>query len=253
LSSSSAGARPQRRSGDAGYRQTLLDAAHLAEQLGDGAALARAALANTLGYLWTTFSVDTDRIAVLESAIAAAGGEDQALRARLLATLALELTWQPDPTRRVALAEEALHIARTVDDPATLAHVLLARDSTICDPGNVAERFDATTELLAIAERLGDPVMASRALSLRFKAGGATRCARGRTMPGANGTVIADLGHPDLTFFVLHQRATLAFLRGDPDVEQKHRAADELGRSIAGPVRSRSRCVFWPSGYRAPS
>jgi hypothetical protein len=95
----------RRRSGDAGYRQPLLDAAHLAEQRGDGAALARAALANTLGYLWTTFSVDTDRIAVLESAIAAAGGEDQALRARLLATLALELTWQPDPTRRVALAE----------------------------------------------------------------------------------------------------------------------------------------------------
>ena len=243
----------QRRAGDADYRQTLLDAAHLAEQLGDSAALARAALANTLGYLWTAFSVDTDRIEVLESAIAAVGGEDQALRARLLATLALELTWQPDPTRRVALSEEALQIARTANDPATLAHVLLARDYTITDPENVAERFNATSEVLAIADQLGDPVMASRALSLRFKAAmQLPDVAEAERSLVRNEALIAELGQPDLTYFVLHHRATLAFLRGDPGAEQKHCAAEELGRTIAGPeiiaaprIFSFAR-AFWP-------
>ena len=100
----------------------------------DAPALARAALANTLGHIWTAFTVDSDRIEVLESALEAVSGDDLTVRARLLATLGLELAWQPDPTRRVALSEEALRIARDLDDPATLAQVLLARDYTITDP-----------------------------------------------------------------------------------------------------------------------
>ena len=224
----------QRRSGDPSYRDTLLGAARLAEQLGDSSALARAVLANSLGYMWTAFSVDTDRIEVLESAIAAVSRDDAALRARLLATLGLELAWQPDPERRVALSQEALDIARTLDDPATLAHVLLAREYAITDPENVAERFDATTELLAIADRLGDPVVASRALSLRFKVSiERADVAEAERSLVRNEELVADLGQTDLTFFVLHHRAGLAVLHGDPDAEQRLSAADELGRKIA--------------------
>ena len=107
---------------------------------------------------------------MLEAAIAAVGDKDLDVRARLLATLGLELAWELDPARRLALSEEALRIARSLGAPATLAHALLARDYTITAPHNVTERFAATAELLAIAEELGDPVVASRALSLRFKA-----------------------------------------------------------------------------------
>jgi len=238
----------QRRAGDPCYRQTLVDAAHLAKELGDAPALARAALANTLGYMWTALFVDTDRIEVLESAIAAVGRDDPALRARLLATLGLELAWQPDPTRRVALSQEALQIARTLDDPATLAHVLLARDYTITDPQNVAERFDATTELLAIAERLGDPVVASRALSLRFKvAMELADVAEAERSLVRNEALVADLGQSDLTFFVLHHRASLAVLHGDPDAEQRLSAADELGRKIAQGGTSAAPELLWGS------
>jgi class 3 adenylate cyclase len=238
----------QRRAGDPGYRQTLLDAARLAEELGDASALARAALANTLGYMWTAFSVDTDRIDVLEAAIAAVGPDDPGLRARLLATLGLELAWQPDPTRRVALSHEALQIARTLDDPATLASVLLARDYSITDPHNVAERFDTTTELLAIAERLRDPVIASRALSLRFKVAieMADVAEAERTLL-RNESLVADLGQTDLTFFVLHHRAGLAVLHGDPGAEQRLSAADELGRRIAQAGTNAAPEVFWAS------
>lgn len=236
----------ERRAGDPGYRQTLLDAAHLAEVVGDANALARAALANTLGYMWTAFSVDTDRIEVLESAIAAVGGQDAALRARLLATLGLELAWQPDPTRRVALSQEALQIARVLDDAATLAHVLLARDYTITDPENVAERFDATSELLAFAELLGDPVVASRALSLRFKVAiELADVAEAERSLARNEALVADLGQSDLTFFVLHHRASLAVLRGEPDTESRLSAADELGRTIATGMMSSPEIFSW--------
>ncbi len=243
----------QRRGGDPGYRQTLLDAARLAGALGDATALARAALANTLGHMWTAFTVDTDRIEVLESAIAAVGGGDLSLRARLLATLGLELAWQPDQTRRIALSHEALQLARTLDEPATLAHVLLARDYTITDPSNVDERFGATSELLSIAERLGDPVIASRALSLRFKvAMELADVAEAERSLVENEALIADLGQPGLTFFVRHHRASLAVLRGDPDAEQRLAAAEEVGRSIAGtenlsaPKLFSSVRLFWP-------
>ncbi|MGH9009899.1 MAG: hypothetical protein ACRDYF_08650, partial [Acidimicrobiia bacterium] len=82
----------QRRAGDPGYRDTLLDAAQLAQRLGDAKALARAALANTQGHIWTSvFAVDSERIKALEAAIAAVGDDDPPIRARLLATLGLEL------------------------------------------------------------------------------------------------------------------------------------------------------------------
>ncbi|MCA1841759.1 MAG: AAA family ATPase, partial [Actinobacteria bacterium] len=237
----------QRRAGDPGYRQTLLDAAHLAGAIGDAPALARAALANTLGSMWTAFTVDTDRIEVLEGAIAAIGRKDPALRARLLATLGLELAWQPDPTRRVALSQEALQIARTLEDPATLAHVLLAREYTITDPENVAERFDATSELLEIAERLGDPVVASRALSTRFKVAiELADVAEAERSLLRNEALIGNLGQPGLTFFVLHHRASLAVLHGQPDAESLLGAADDLGRGIEqGGVLAAPEALSW--------
>src|SRR5207253_4486650 len=112
----------QRRAGDEGYRRTLLDAADLARRLGDGTALARAALANTLGDIWTgPFEVDAARIEVLEAALAAVGEGEPRLRARLLATLGLELFWDPDADRRLQLSGEALTIARTLADRGTLA------------------------------------------------------------------------------------------------------------------------------------
>jgi class 3 adenylate cyclase len=223
----------QRRAGDPGYRQTLLDAAHLARQLGDAPALARAALANNRGHIYTTaFEVDAARVEMLEAAIAAVGANDLAVRARLLATLGLELAWEPDPRRRLTLSGEALGIARSLGDPETLAHVLLARDYTIIAPDNATERLTATTDMLSAAERLGDPVLASRALILRFKAAmeladvaEAERClARYQAL-------VADLGQPALTWAAMHHHATLRVLHGDADAEAAINAAHEFGVS----------------------
>ncbi|MGH9035097.1 MAG: ATP-binding protein, partial [Acidimicrobiia bacterium] len=207
----------QRRGGDPGYRQTLLDAGHLAEQRGDGLALARAALANNRGNIYSTvFAIDTARVSVLEAAIDAVGADDLALRARLLANLGLELCWDEDPRRRLTLSDEALRVARELGDQVTLAHVLLARDYTVGSPDNAVERMAATSELLTLAEVLGDPVVSSRALMLRFKAAmelgdmaEAERCL------ARNQALVAGLGQAALIWSVMIQHAGLALLRGD--------------------------------------
>jgi tetratricopeptide (TPR) repeat protein len=221
----------RRRAADPGYRQTLLDAAHLARDLGDTRCLARAALANTRGLIYSSaFQIDTDRIEMLEAALVALGDDDAPVRARLLAILGLELAWEPDAQRRIALSDEALGIARAIGDPATLAHVLVARDYTITAPENAAERLATTTELLAIAEQLGDPVLASRALGLRFKAamelGDVDEAERSLA---ANRTLVTDLGQPDLTWATLHHDATLRILRGAPDAETALNVAHDAG------------------------
>ena len=223
----------QRRAGDAGYRETLLEAARLARQLGDALGMARAVLANTRGHIWTAvLQVDSDRVDALEAAIAAVGEDNPPVRARLLATLGLELAWQPDHHRRLALSEEAVRIARSVGDPETLASVLLARDYTITGPDNAAERLAATTELLSIADRLGDPVLASRALSLRFKAAmELADVAEAERCVARNQVLVRDLGQPMLTWAAMHHQATLCIFRGDGDADAAILAAYELAPS----------------------
>jgi len=227
----------QRRAGAPSYRDSLLDAARLARQLGDTGALARAAEANTLGNIWTgILVVDAARVEMLEAALDAVGHDDLRLRARLLATLGLELAWEPDAQRRLALSEEALQIARSLDDPATLAHVLLARDYTITAPDSVTERFGNTTELLAIAEGLGDPVIASKALGLRFKtAMELADVAEAERSLSRNEALVAELGQPTLTWATLHHHAALRLLRGEQDAQAAIDAAREYGISAHRP------------------
>ena len=226
----------QRRAGDPGSRETLLAAARLAQRLGAADALARAVLANSRGNIWSApLVVDADRVEMLEAAVAAVGHEDLAVRARLLATLGLELAWEPDPRHRLALSEEALQIASSLEDPGTVAHVLLARDYTIVAPENATERFDATTQLLDIAEELGDPVIASRALALRFKVAmelgdviEAERCVT------RNREIVAHLGQPTLAWATMHQDTTLRVLHADPDAEAAVASALQVGELTIG-------------------
>jgi tetratricopeptide (TPR) repeat protein len=209
----------QRRSGDPAYRQTLLHAAQLAGATGNATALARAVLANSRGNLYSAaLEVDSERVAVLETALAAVDEHDLPVRTRLLANLGLELAWVGDRRRRVALSDEALASARRLGAPEILAHVLVARDYTIAAPDNLFERFANTGELLELARILGDPVLNSRALVLRFRAamelGDVEEASRALEV---NEALVGDLGQPALAWPVLVQRAGLVLLRGQVD------------------------------------
>jgi tetratricopeptide (TPR) repeat protein len=101
-------------------------------------------------------SVDRGLVALLEEALHALGEHDSALRAQLLARLAVELYFSDSADRRVALSSQAVEIARHVGDPATLAYVVNARHFALWDSPDVAERLAVATEAVELAERAGD-------------------------------------------------------------------------------------------------
>ncbi len=148
----------QRRAGDPAHRETLLTAGRLAGELGDAPAAARAALANSRGFWSSVGRVDEDRVAALEAALEMQGPEDGASRARLLANLAGEVTYGLDLKRTSQLADEALRAARQVDDPRTLAHVLMARGFML-GLDTARQRMAESAELLALSGELHDPML----------------------------------------------------------------------------------------------
>ena len=87
----------QKQTGDSDFRQTLLDASALAEELGDGDRLARAAMTNNRGFMSAAGITDEDVISKLESAIRLAGESQLERRATLLSLLSLELIWAGEP------------------------------------------------------------------------------------------------------------------------------------------------------------
>jgi tetratricopeptide (TPR) repeat protein len=140
-------------------RPTLERAARLATDLGASASLARAALAYAGPSV--QMSVSDDRVVgLLEAALARLGPDAAALRARVLARLAMELYFTDAVERRAALIEEAMAIARAARDPAALAFVLGASHWTLWSPANTAERLGIATELLRLAERLAERELA---------------------------------------------------------------------------------------------
>lgn len=144
--------------GEPAFRATLLDAARLAERIGDAPALVRAALANTRGMQSETGTVDEQRIDVLAAALDAVGDADSAQRAGLLATNAAELMYSGQWERKQALSDEALMIARRLQDPEALLTVLNMRYVTLLAPRTLAERTANADEALAVAPLVGDPI-----------------------------------------------------------------------------------------------
>jgi len=148
----------QRQTGDRSYRQTLLDAARLAEDIGSAELLVAAALAGNRGWSSTTGTVDTELVAVLEAACAVSANIEPANRAQLLAVLATELTYGQDFSRRRSLADQALAIARGCT-PAVLAATINHANLAITAPDTVAERLALTAEALAAARRADDQTL----------------------------------------------------------------------------------------------
>jgi class 3 adenylate cyclase len=196
-------------------RRTLFDAAALAERLGDDEALIRAALANNRGGASRAGTVDTQRVAVLEQSLAVCA-DDSADRARLLATLAIELSQGPDLERRIAVSDEAVAIARGLGDDFTLVRVLLLTVEANRIPATLQQRIVDTEELLTLALQVGDPavigVAALRSLRVKFESGAFTDA----------GDVIEILDKyarfdPYVLYAFASTRAALAHAMGDLD------------------------------------
>jgi hypothetical protein len=146
----------QRQAGVAAFRETFLDAAQRARELGATDRLVQAALANSRGWFSASGVIDAERVVVLEVALGALADDDSPERALTLATLCSELSFGP-LERRQALAREAKAMARRLEDPTTLIRVLWLVNNPLQIPSALNERVADSSEALALAEELGGP------------------------------------------------------------------------------------------------
>ena len=205
----------QRQVGDAEHRQTLLDAARLAQELGDADRLGRAVLANNRGWSSQVAAVDSERVQALEAAAEALPDGDPR-RARVLALLVSELQFAGEPARRRALAAAAIGIARATGDPAALAHTLVNATAAVWVPDTLEERDRLTGELLELAQGLDDPSLsfrvAVRSLGVGLEAGDRSRA---ESALAAMRTLAASVPEPFLVYQRLVCEAGLALAQGE--------------------------------------
>jgi AAA ATPase domain len=147
----------QDRSGDrleAG--RTFLRAAETARRTGAAEQLARAALGYGGRFVWKRAGRDLHLVPLLQDALVMLGGHDNRLRARLLARLSCALRSEPSREHRDALSQQAVDLARSLQDPATLAYALEGRFWAIWWPENPEQRLSIALELRQAAEAAGD-------------------------------------------------------------------------------------------------
>lgn len=148
--------RAQVHAGAAGARETLKTAAGAAAQVGRPDLLARAAL-DFGAFALSPGIVDEELVRLLGEALDALEASDSPLRVRLLARLGVALYWSAEDERRLAVAEEAVSMARRLDDLPTLAYALANRQGATSSPDRTEESVHQALELFRLCESLGDP------------------------------------------------------------------------------------------------
>ena len=156
----------QRQTGDPAFRETLLGAARRAADLGDTDRLVAAALANDRGFYSAVGIIDDEKIGILELALARLPA-DHHDRALVLATLCAELIFGSPLEHRQALADEALAIARSSDDDATIVRVIYHVAYALFVPPLLEQSLAWTADALTRAEQLGDPILLFHAANNR--------------------------------------------------------------------------------------
>lgn len=141
----------------------------IAKETREPGAVAAAALAFA-GRLpgFGAIACDEEVVAELELALAALPPTATALRAVLMARLAEELTYLPRRNLDRTLAPKAITLARSLDDPAVLASVLRTTQWSVWTPDDVERRRQLAEEIVGLAARTRDPVLALDGELFRF-------------------------------------------------------------------------------------
>lgn len=166
--------------------QALRSAAELALAAAEPVAAAEALLVMTLDAIWIWRDYGSylpEAVDLFVRVVAALPAGREMMRARLYCALAIETYYQPDdPGRSVALAADAVRIARGIGTPEELLEVLLLAHASFERPELARLRLSVSTEAVALAERLGDRTRAARALCSR----GCDRIGLGRLAEGSD-------------------------------------------------------------------
>jgi hypothetical protein len=228
----------QRQTGEPAYRETLLEASHIASELENAELAARAALASYRGSSYSVIgTIDKDRVAAIERAIELDEPPNPPRRARLLALQALELTFGPEFARRKALADEAVALARDTGDARTLAEVERNVSYAYWSPQTLELRTAIANELSALAAAVGDPALrlAAHTAELRtFTERGEFE--RARAALERERQIAAELGQPTLEWIAKWHTAGWQLLRGDlAAAERLRERAFQIGQEAGEP------------------
>ncbi len=127
------------------FRDDVAQALTLATSIGDGVRMARVLLETSRGFVAQVFEVDEVRVAQLERCLDHLDEGDSVERVRMLAALSQELAYAGELNRQLALTDDALAMARRLDDPIASHEALMARS-------NVVQNVDHLEEMLAVYE-----------------------------------------------------------------------------------------------------
>lgn len=218
-------------------RGLLRHAAEVAARAGDPTPIAVVALATA--QLGARFATRRDEIIVqLDQARAAMAGVDDAVEARLTATLARELQHSvaEDRPRAAALSERALELGRRAGEPLTLLDCLLARHDVLWHPGGGRARAEVAREIVEVARTAGEEERQAEGLLLHANA------LLEQGSPAFEGplesclAILDGRGQPRHRYTALTRRACVALLRGDlARAEGLIEDARELGERILEP------------------
>jgi AAA ATPase domain len=232
------------RGGDpSGPRLLLDDAQNRAVALNDAQRLGRVALG--VQRLGARFAMPRDAVVgLLDTARAALHGTGTTLEAQLTANLARELHHSIPAQRPRArpLSEQALTLARTLDDPDTLAACLLARHDVLWTPGRAAERIDLAREIADLGARTGDAERHAEGLLLTANALLEDGSAAFRTALTDFLYAAERFGQPRHDYLAMTRRGALAMIDGRLDeaerfIDEASALGERIGEPDTGNVR----------------
>jgi hypothetical protein len=219
----------QRQVGDPAHRQSLLRAAQLAIDAGDAVRLARAAVANNRGTYSVVGQVDGGRLEVLRAALTMLPDDDSAMRAELLSTLAVELSYSAQLQERNQLAMESVAMAQRVGDAPTLIRAIARASHAVYVPHTHRIRGQWIHHALDVTSGLPDPdlreLALDRALWWLLDTGDLVRF---DALFTEKLTLSERLGQPVLRFDTAFLATTRTLMTGSIDESQA--AVDELLR-----------------------
>jgi hypothetical protein len=230
--------------GQAGAR--ALEAAAIARATADGQRLAAAALA--LGSEIRIGVVDPALVGLLEEALAALPADDVSVRPIVMARLAAARQPAIDPEQPVALARDAIALARRGGNPEVVLRTLHAGLAAMVDYAPPAERLALVTELGAGAVARRDRALAMQARVRAF----IDRIELG-DVAGAEDEVVGlealarEVGHPRYLWRPPLVRAMRAIMSGRFDEAERLRAeALALGNQTEDPNFP---LVYWMQAF----
>ncbi len=155
----------QRKAGELEHAlATFQRTADSARTLGNVAYLAHAAL-EFEQTSWRLFRMHDDAALLLQEALTALDVADNALRARVLGSLARALLYMGVQHMAIAYAHQAVEVARRVGDPGVLAFNLGSLLNLSWQPADTPARLRDATEMLELARAAGSAELISEAHS----------------------------------------------------------------------------------------